>query len=329
MSCDCTHFIDMPRKKKSSVNLRVTRPSIKDLPSTRAFSLHRLASGHLGSSTMHKKVPNPSKSTLLSNSSQNLALGEDLEYHDEIDVTESVDFGEGEDTAKDSSRPRGFARQKLLAQWLPHRQSYLDELNRLESPGENAAVCVICKAPGDYKCRDCCYPQHYCRECVVARHSHLPLHRILHWTSTFYKKTTLKDLGLCIQLGHDGPNCPSPGPIHFDFVVVDTSGVHVVNLRYCNCHSVIGASLDRVQLLRFQWFPATVLRPRTAFTFDVLDTFHIVTLQGKLAAFDFYRSLLYKTDNSGLHHLKVRVPISFYVLFSILPLGSLYTISIC
>ena len=99
----------MPRKKKSSVNLRVTRPSIKDPPSTRAFSLHRLASGHLGSSTMHKKVPNLSKSTLLSNSSQNLALGEDLEYHDEIDVTESVDFGEGEDTAKDSSWPRGFA----------------------------------------------------------------------------------------------------------------------------------------------------------------------------------------------------------------------------
>jgi hypothetical protein len=93
----------MPRKKKSSVNLRVTRPSIKDLPSTRAFSLHRLASGHFGSSTMHKKVPNPSKS------SQNLASGEDLEYYDGIDVTESVDFGEGEDTAKDSSRPCGFA----------------------------------------------------------------------------------------------------------------------------------------------------------------------------------------------------------------------------
>ena len=43
-------------RKKSSINIRVTRPADanKTLPLARAFRIHRLPNGHLGSSTTHK-----------------------------------------------------------------------------------------------------------------------------------------------------------------------------------------------------------------------------------------------------------------------------------
>jgi hypothetical protein len=122
---------------------------------------------------------------------------------------------------------------------------------------------------------------------------------------SFYKDTTLQALGLVVQLRHDKGDCPSPSPIQLDFVVVDLSGIHLVNVRYCECHHLAGGSRSHIQLLRFQWFPCTVKRPQSAFTFDTLDTFHLITLQGKLSAYDFYQSLARKTDNTGLIKVKV------------------------
>jgi hypothetical protein len=63
----------------------------------------------------------------------------------------------------------------------------------------------------------------------------------------------------------------------------------------------------RTQLLRHSWFPATFSQPHTAFTFDCLDTFHEQTLQGKGNAYDFYHSLLRRTDNADLYDSVVRV----------------------
>ncbi|GBE89394.1 hypothetical protein SCP_1600550 [Sparassis crispa] len=40
--------------------------------------------------------------------------------------------------------------------------------------------------------------------------------------------------------------------------------------------------------------------PRTAFTFDYLNTFHLLTLQGKLNLYDYYKAILRKMDNTGL-----------------------------
>jgi hypothetical protein len=56
----------------------------------------------------------------------------------------------------------------------------------------------------------------------------------------------------------------------------------------------------RTQLLRQEWFPATFTRPNTVFTFDCLDTFHELSLQGKGNLYDFYHSLLRKTDNTNI-----------------------------
>lgn len=54
------------------------------------------------------------------------------------------------------------------------------------------------------------------------------------------------------------------------------------------------------QLMRAKWFPATIDRPRTAFTFDVLNHFHHLTLQGKTTPWDFYNAIVHETDNTGL-----------------------------
>lgn len=105
-------------------------------------------------------------------------------------------------------------------------------------------------------------------------------------------------LGLRIQLGHDGGTCKKPVPAPKNFVVVDTSGFHSVSIDFCACNETRISSQPAVQLLRARLFPASVARPQTAFTFDVLDTFHEVTLQGKLTAYDFYYALLHKTDNT-------------------------------
>lgn len=41
------------------------------------------------------------------------------------------------------------------------------------------------------------------------------------------------------------------------------------------------------------------MEPRTAFTLDLLNTFHLITLQGKLSVYDFYRAIDRKSNNDG------------------------------
>jgi hypothetical protein len=48
-----------------------------------------------------------------------------------------------------------------------------------------------------------------------------------------------------------------------------------------------------------RWYPASFNRPRTVFTFDLLETYHKVTLQGKLNLYDFYHAIMHKSDNQG------------------------------
>lgn len=103
---------------------------------------------------------------------------------------------------------------------------------------------------------------------------------------------------MVIHMNHSHGPCPAPEILHDPFVVMDMNGFHVLKLHYCGCSQ--GNHLERFeQLLREAWYPASHDRPRTAFTFDFLDTYHKLTLQGKLNLFDFYRGILQKTDNCG------------------------------
>lgn len=183
-------------------------------------------------------------------------------------------------------------------------------------------MCVGCDVePGLYKCKDCFGGLLLCRSCLLRNHSLLPLHRILvslrswligicadncqHWTGSYFRPSTLRSLGLEIQLGHHGGSCPIPGELRRDFTVVHTNGVHSVDVRFCGCSSSYGASYPRIQLLRASWLPASLDSPRTATTFDCLQTFHVLTLQSKVSAYDYYLSIAHLSDSIGCSDQKV------------------------
>jgi hypothetical protein len=110
----------------------------------------------------------------------------------------------------------------------------------------------------------------------------------------------LINLGLSVQLGHNGAACPSPVTFEAPLTVYHTNGAHFVKVSYCQCGGPAGGYLYPTQLLRATWFPASLTRPRTVFTFAVLKHFHHLTLQGKTTAYDFYNSLVHETDNTGI-----------------------------
>ncbi|KAJ7824915.1 hypothetical protein B0H13DRAFT_2241284 [Mycena leptocephala] len=177
-----------------------------------------------------------------------------------------------------------------LQQWVPHIDRYLAEFLRLEGRG--------CVAREWYL---------VCAECCVVKHKEHPLDRVEHWNGQHFERVTLKSLGLRVQLGHTGyETCTNPIAAHQDFTVVHTNGIHPVALDYCGCSQAHAAG-DRVeQTLRRSWFPSTSLEPQTCATFRVLETFHIMTLQGKVTTYDFYGGLEKLTDNSGLGNIKDR-----------------------
>lgn len=107
----------------------------------------------------------------------------------------------------------------------------------------------------------------------------------------------MQNIGLEVHLGHNGSECTAPISKSINFEVLDLTGQHTVTIFFCGCP---GAPPIHVQLLRAGWFPASTERPNTVFTFDVLNTFQLLNLQGKLSAYDFYQSLVHKTDNLNI-----------------------------
>jgi CxC2 like cysteine cluster associated with KDZ transposases len=95
---------------------------------------------------------------------------------------------------------------------------------------------------------------------------------------------------------------PLPGPIIL--IVIGVSGTHNVAIDFCDCRTN-GTIPHHIQLLRAGWFPATFIRPQTAFTFHCLDFYHELTLQSKVNAYDFCRSLLRLTDSLELNKTSV------------------------
>lgn len=118
------------------------------------------------------------------------------------------------------------------------------------------------------------------------------------WQDGFYQRTSLCELGLCFYIGHRHTPCPSAKPFQ-RILVVDLNGAHHVNAQFCECNETPGWVEHYRQLLRVAWYPTSFNQPRTVFTFDLLDTYHKLTLQGKLNLYDFYSSIMQKTNNYG------------------------------
>ena len=115
---------------------------------------------------------------------------------------------------------------------------------------------------------------------------------------------SLKSLGLRFQLGHLNGVCSLPQPaFNNNFVVIHTDGIHEVAIDYCGCQQSIPKT---VQLLQARLFPSTVIDPKTAATFEVLDTFQMLSFTSKVSAYEFYQALARRTDNTGTSPPPVR-----------------------
>lgn len=85
----------------------------------------------------------------------------------------------------------------------------------------------------------------------------------------------------------------------YNITVIDNNGLHQVRVVFCTCDAGTPWDERYRQLLQMRWYPASFNRPRTAFSFDLLETYHKLTLQGKINLYDFYLATMQKSDNQG------------------------------
>ncbi|KAG1849570.1 hypothetical protein C8R48DRAFT_750224 [Suillus tomentosus] len=172
-------------------------------------------------------------------------------------------------------------------------------------------LCEVCKKDGVYKCHRCFNEPLFCTECCRTQHQRHPFHHI---------KTSLMKVGLHIHLAHDGTPCPSSTEYssdlfewsdtdehidHNDYpegtsiplvadsdhpatTIVDKSGVHSISIWYCHCP---GALNPDMQLFQAGLFPASFTRPKTAFTFSMLDDFLLDNLECGTSAMNYYSKI--------------------------------------
>ncbi|KAJ2936872.1 hypothetical protein H1R20_g226, partial [Candolleomyces eurysporus] len=168
---------------------------------------------------------------------------------------------------------------QALHSWMGHVDDYLQALISFEGRGEQS---------------------------VKTSHRETPLHRIKFWNGTFLEKTSLKALGLRIQLGHvAGEECPYPIAARADdFVIIDIDAIHSVGLDFCECGKT--ANSQYLQLLQHRFYPATSDQPKSAATFRLLEVFEILQYESKLSVYEFYQAVARLTDNTGLELPKNR-----------------------
>jgi hypothetical protein len=86
-------------------------------------------------------------------------------------------------------------------------------------------------------------------------------------------------------------------------VILDLDAVHEVGLDFCGCGKT---DMDHVaQLVERRLFPATVVQPKTAATFRLLELFEILQYESKISPYEVFTTIARLTDNTGLLEVKV------------------------
>lgn len=122
------------------------------------------------------------------------------------------------------------------------------------------------------------------------------------WTRTYFNTHTLRDLGLVMYLGHSGSPCPASLELK-KMVIVHTNGIHHCLVQFCDCNDLVP---NFQQLVLSRLFPATLTAPATAFTFDLLETFHQLTLCSKITPYDYFDTLRKLTNPAFPQDVDVR-----------------------
>ena len=220
----------------------------------------------------------------------------------------------------------------FMEEYVNSRDIFLNII--LESENfANGSICESCKnAEGLFRCLTCCGDHAWCCRCVLNAHRWLPFHKLQQWTGKCFHNTSLSNLGYIWHMGHGGQPCPhSPIPQEWEDVdedvnvqeedagietvkapvsttttltVVHSTGVFTHNMLWCLCPG--SDNQQHSQLLKAGLFPASISRPRTAFTFDVLDHFLIDALECKTSAMSFFQKLRRLTSNAFPDSVPVR-----------------------
>lgn len=96
-------------------------------------------------------------------------------------------------------------------------------------------------------------------------------------------------------------------PSNNDYMtIVDVSSIHFITIRYCEC---LASPAHYLQLLNSKCFLATILKPRTAFTFWVLDNFIWDNLECGTLGMNYFSKLRCITSNVFPHAVLVCLPI--------------------
>lgn len=91
-------------------------------------------------------------------------------------------------------------------------------------------------------------------------------------------------------------------------VVVDIEGVHDVPIVFCGCPN---ASREDIQLLELGLYPASKLRPRTAFTLRALDDFLLSNKVCNSTPRQYFNKLRRTTNAAFPHSVPVRLRCCF------------------
>ncbi|KAJ3525770.1 hypothetical protein NMY22_g10437 [Coprinellus aureogranulatus] len=179
-----------------------------------------------------------------------------------------------------NSASKGSAYQDTVTQeWTHEIDSYLRVIITLEGRGrEPPSECqgrysTACSSSGSdvsmYRCLGCVNGGLLCSGCMRESHKIHPFHRIQRWNGEFFERSSLKDIGVRVQLGH------RPG----------------------------GAATGKTAIPRND--PRT---PRQRRTFRALEFFEVLQYESKITPYEFYNTISRLTDNTGLHSVKDRYP---------------------
>lgn len=101
-----------------------------------------------------------------------------------------------------------------IEEFIPRMGPYLHCI--LNAEGVPAmTMCQSCaNAPFEWRCSDCFPAPVLCEACCRTSHQRLPFHRVQKWTGEYFMPSWLREVGVCLHLGHSGGLCPNRSVCH-------------------------------------------------------------------------------------------------------------------
>ncbi|KAF8146729.1 hypothetical protein K438DRAFT_2092496 [Mycena galopus ATCC 62051] len=275
----CCHKMSMQKGRRGGVRVTKT-PTMYTHEPHKSEVLSISADGRRGTTTSaivhtHPEIP----AYYQEDAATNAALEAEEFSYSMGDMTLPVEEQEPDDLPPSAAKRKRYDNSDYpLQTWTNYQDEYLDEMLRLEGRGDPAShlECLSCGTMDPtFRCAQqlCHGAGMFCAKCIVQKHQFLPTHWVEEWNGEYFERRALYDLGLVVQLGHPpGYSCPTSNPAHKDFVLIDITGIQHIRLHFCECDARI---THRQQLMRVQWWPATVKDPQTCATFAVGRFLHM------------------------------------------------------